>query len=148
MHAAHRFSLCSLLRGAALLSSARRQLSCLIILLPNCFQPKATAHTIISTFRKINGTAHTQISSYPSISVSLPSLMYFCRIYVLLINVLTELIKFIILLLTLASWPGPPPNEGSDCWEEPQPMRARKRSSERIAMAFTRRTETEMEDGG
>lgn len=42
---------------------------------------------------------------------------------VLLINVLTELIKLIILALTLPSCICPPwlPKEGSDCEEPPQP---------------------------
>jgi hypothetical protein len=65
------------------------------------------------------------------------------EVYILLIKVLTELIKLIIFALTLASCiPPPEPKEGSEAAEEPQPMRARKRSSLRIAIELTRRTET------
>jgi hypothetical protein len=65
------------------------------------------------------------------------------EVYILLIKVLTELIKLIIFALTLASCiPPPEPKEGSEAAEEPQPMRARKRSSLRIAIELTKRTET------
>jgi hypothetical protein len=86
------------------------------------------------------------------------------------ISVRTEFMRLIVFALTLApSWP-PPPKEGSFCAALPQPtgwwtlvlaccsrglevccggaiagvdiLRARKRSSERTAMAFMRRTET------
>jgi hypothetical protein len=52
-------------------------------------------------------------------------------------------IKFIILAFTLASpSPAPAPKAGSAAEDADQPMRARKRSSERMAMALMRRTET------
>lgn len=80
--------------------------------------PNATAQTIINTFKKISG---------------------------ILISVRTLLIRLIILLLMLWSLPPGcwPPKEGSEAEELPQPMRARKRSSERTAMALTRRMDTE-----
>jgi hypothetical protein len=62
--------------------------------------------------------------------------------HILLINVRTLAIRFTILLFTLASPPGPAPNAGSEAEEADQPMRARKRSSERMAMAFVTRTMT------
>ena len=79
--------------------------------------PNATAQTIINTFKNING---------------------------ILIKVLTELISCTSFAFIEAS-PPPlgPPKEGSDMDEElPQPIRARKRSSLRIAIALMRRTLT------
>ena len=59
------------------------------------------------------------------------------------ISVLMLVIKFIILTFTLASPPpAPAPKAGSVTEDVDQPIRARKRSSERMAMAFIRRTET------
>lgn len=60
----------------------------------------------------------------------------------LLINVRTLAIRFIIFDFTLASPATPVPKAGSDGADEDQPMRARKRSSERMAMAFVTRTMT------
>jgi hypothetical protein len=60
------------------------------------------------------------------------------------IKVLILVIKLIILAFTLASPLAPAPNAGSVTEEADHPMRARKRSSERIAMALMRSTETGM----
>lgn len=61
--------------------------------------------------------------------------------YVLLATVLTLLIKFITFALMLVvSCTAPKPGS----MEVVNPMRARKRSSERMAMALRRRTETVM----
>lgn len=59
---------------------------------------------------------------------------------VLRIKVLILVIKLIILAFTLASPPAPAPNAGSVAEEADHPIRARKRSSERMAMALIRST--------
>ncbi len=51
-------------------------------------------------------------------------------------------IKLMIFALTLWSAPAPAPNAGSVAEEADHPMRARKRSSERMATALMRRMET------
>lgn len=57
-------------------------------------------------------------------------------------SVRTELMRFIIFdFMLVLSW-APAPKAGSGEEVDAIPIRARKRSSERIAMAFTRRTET------
>jgi hypothetical protein len=65
---------------------------------------------------------------------------------ILRISVLILVIRLIIFALTLASPPdappAPAPKAGSVTDDADQPMRARKRSSERIAMAFMRRMDT------
>lgn len=63
-------------------------------------------------------------------------------LYILLISVLTLAIRLITLDLMLCASCGDAPNAGSLADVLPQPIRARKRSSLRIAMAFTRRMET------
>lgn len=98
----------------------------------------------------------------------LPAWNWGGKCYSLRISVRTEFMRLMVFALTLApSWE--PPNEGSFCAALPQPtggwfvrcvvlskgacrdgwfgfwqdvLRARKRSSERTAMAFMRRTET------
>lgn len=61
---------------------------------------------------------------------------------ILLINVLTLAIRFIIFDFTLASPAAPDPKAGSAGADDDHPTRARKRSSERIAMALVTRTMT------
>lgn len=58
----------------------------------------------------------------------------------ILIRVRTEEIRLMTFDLTLVLSEGPP-NAGS-CCVEPQPILARKRSSERMAIALTSNTET------
>lgn len=88
---------------------------------------------VVSYITLFSKASHPRNSSYTIITVLI-------NIRGILINVRTLVIKFINLLFTLASPPFPVPNAGSDTLFD-HPTRARKRSSERIAMAFTRRTE-------
>jgi len=55
----------------------------------------------------------------------------------------TLAIRFTIFDFTLVSPPAPLPNAGSEAEDADHPMRARKRSSERIAIALVTRTMTE-----
>lgn len=85
-------------------------------------QPKATAQTMMRMLRKMSGTVHTKESVLGSFWACLS--FYIGKdsvVYSLRINVRTELIRLIVLALTLAPSCAPPPKEGSFWAALPQP---------------------------